>query len=156
MKQRKGTTDNGLIILTQYLKELSCIRPYNGNRWIVGIAGVPCSGKSTLGCELKNMVNNMVGWDVCECIGMDGYHYERKYLDRMENPKLAHEKRGAHWTFDCMGFGMMLDRIYWDNRSDIIVPSFDHALKDPTPNGTVIMPHHKLGKYYMQMQYCII
>ena len=30
------------------------------------------------------------------------------------------------------------------NESDVIVPTFDHAKKDPTPNGTVITSNHKV------------
>lgn len=33
-------------------------------------------------------------------VPMDGWHFSRAQLDVMPDPKLAHDKRGAEWTFD--------------------------------------------------------
>lgn len=33
-------------------------------------------------------------------IPMDGYHFSRKELDAMPDPKFAHDRRGAAFTFD--------------------------------------------------------
>lgn len=117
----------------------------NDNRWIIGIVGIPCSGKSHLAEKLSNRVNNIHDKEIATFIGMDGYHYTRKYLDNMENPSLAHQKRGAYWTFDVDGFGNLLQSISKnkDNKT-IICPTFDHSIKDPTPNGKKIKPNHKI------------
>eukprot|EP00300_Choanocystis_sp_HF-7_P010082 c16774_g1_i4.p2 GENE.c16774_g1_i4~~c16774_g1_i4.p2 ORF type:complete len:125 (+),score=25.06 c16774_g1_i4:41-376(+) len=72
-------------------------KPY----WIA-IAGVPGSGKSTL---TKNLCEALQQLGVsCQTIPMDGYHYYRYELDKMQDPKLAHERRGAHWTFNAEKF----------------------------------------------------
>ena len=82
--------------------------------------------------------------EISTFIGMDGFHFTRKYLDNMENPKLAHQKRGAYWTFDVDGFSDLLKSISNDNdKKTIICPTFDHSIKDPTPNGK-IKPIHKI------------
>jgi pantothenate kinase len=38
----------------------------------------------------------------------DGYHYTRAELDATLDPKLAHARRGAHWTFDAPAFVRMV------------------------------------------------
>ena len=65
----------------------------------IGIAGIPAAGKSTI-CE--NLVKVLKEEHDIKAIviPMDGYHYYRKELDEMENPKLAHERRGAEFTFN--------------------------------------------------------
>ncbi|OMJ11565.1 putative uridine kinase [Smittium culicis] len=34
---------------------------------------------------------------------MDGFHLPKSELDKFPDPKLAHSRRGAHWTFDGNG-----------------------------------------------------
>lgn len=33
-------------------------------------------------------------------VPLDGWHFTRSTLDSFPDPKLAHDRRGAHWTFD--------------------------------------------------------
>eukprot|EP00485_Elphidium_margaritaceum_P000331 CAMPEP_0202697478 /NCGR_PEP_ID=MMETSP1385-20130828/10819_1 /ASSEMBLY_ACC=CAM_ASM_000861 /TAXON_ID=933848 /ORGANISM="Elphidium margaritaceum" /LENGTH=189 /DNA_ID=CAMNT_0049353957 /DNA_START=1 /DNA_END=566 /DNA_ORIENTATION=+ len=76
---------------------------------------------------------------------MDGFHFSRQQLDQMDNPALAHQKRGAHWTFDAHAFSQLLRQITTDTMTDIVAPTFDHAKKDPSiANGTVIKSHHRV------------
>jgi pantothenate kinase len=60
---------------------------------------------------------------------MDGYHYYRKDLDKMPDPKEAHDRRGAEFTFDSVRF--VRDMIQAKINKEAKFPSFDHALKDP-------------------------
>lgn len=69
----------------------------------------------------------------------------------MPDPKLAHDRRGAHWTFDGPNYVEFIRSLRTEFRSDIefvgqvlSAPSFDHALKDPTPNAIVIHPYHRI------------
>lgn len=92
-------------------------------------------------------------------VGLDGWHLSRAALDAMPDPKLAHDRRGAHWTFDGDGyvaFVRALRRAHPDptvssgsppgsDESDVVyAPSFDHALKDPTPRAVAVHPHHRV------------
>jgi len=43
-----------------------------------------------------------------EIVPMDGYHYERKALDTFPDPQLAHQRRGAPFTFDAHRFATEL------------------------------------------------
>ena len=79
-----------------------------GVRYVLAIAGCPGSGKSTLAKRLCTKLNARASEEgrggTAVVIPMDGYHYTRAELDRMQDPKLAHRRRGAHWTFDAEGF----------------------------------------------------
>mmetsp|Transcript_9813 Transcript_9813/g.19183 ORF Transcript_9813/g.19183 Transcript_9813/m.19183 type:complete len:238 (-) Transcript_9813:109-822(-) len=118
----------------------------SGERWLVALAGVPASGKSFLSEEIVKALNaaastHQLGKAIV--MPMDGFHYTRAELDKMDDPKLAHHRRGAEWTFDAKGLGDTLGRIKATTDS-VPVPGFDHKLKDPTPNQYEITPEHRI------------
>jgi len=69
----------------------------------VGIAGVPASGKSTFA---QMLLKALFKYSTVSAIlvGLDGWHYSRSELDAMPNAQLAHDRRGAHWTFDAESY----------------------------------------------------
>jgi len=81
-------------------------------------------------------------------VGLDGWHLSRAQLDVFPEPQLAHDRRGSHWTFDGAGYvsfvRQLRDTSFITNGKIITAPSFDHALKDPTPNAVSIHPHHRI------------
>lgn len=102
-------------------------------RVIIGVAGIPGSGKSTVTEAVSKIINKT---HKCVVIGLDGFHYTREYLRSLENSEEAFIRRGAYFTFDgekCVEFVKSLR-----SRSTISAPSFDHKLKDPVDNGTII------------------
>ncbi|CAH6722038.1 hypothetical protein CLIB1444_08S00452 [[Candida] jaroonii] len=102
-------------------------------RVIIGVAGIPGSGKSTVTEAVGKIINKS---HKCVVVGLDGFHYTREYLRSLENSEEAFIRRGAHFTFDaksCVEFVKSLRA-----RTTISAPSFDHKLKDPVNNGTII------------------
>ncbi|KAJ1674183.1 hypothetical protein EV182_003794 [Spiromyces aspiralis] len=73
---------------------------------------------------------------------MDGFHLYRAQLDMMDDPKLAHRRRGAHWTFDGQGFVDLIERIVREPGETMLAPTFDHAEKDPRPDDIAVRPEH--------------
>jgi len=82
-----------------------------GQKYLVGIAGSPGAGKSTVAKEVAARLNAL--WlknqgensrespaEIAVAVPMDGFHLYRWQLDAMEDPVEAHARRGAHWTFD--------------------------------------------------------
>ncbi|KAG6004411.1 hypothetical protein E4U43_000744 [Claviceps pusilla] len=91
-------------------------------RLLIGIAGIPGSGKTTLSRILTQSLNNRASQDHPHLppppphhhhqtpsaslappaiyIPMDGFHLPREALSAMPNPAEAHARRGAPFTFD--------------------------------------------------------
>jgi len=96
-------------------------------RLLVGIAGVPGSGKSTTAHEVAQLLNE-AGTAAC-VLPMDGFHLYKSQLDAMPDPAQAHARRGAHWTFDGRRFVEHLRALR--HRVSLRAPSFDHGVGDP-------------------------
>ena len=95
--------------------------------YLIAIAGIPGSGKTTL-CEVlqSRRPDSVV-------IPMDGYHYPRCQLD-VEGMR----RRGAPFTFDSPSFQTDLKRLKQTRAGSF--PAFDHAEKDPRPNAITVTP----------------
>jgi pantothenate kinase len=110
-------------------------------RLLIALAGSPGAGKTTTAQAVADIVNATLlpspNPPSMVVVSMDGFHYPRSVLDKMPNPKEAHEKRGAPFTFDaeaCVKFVKGLR----SNGEELRAPSFDHAVKDPVDGGTII------------------
>lgn len=132
----------------------------------MGVSGVPASGKSTLAQRVVDHVNARFrdasprhapepeATNIAVLVGLDGWHLTRAQLDKLPDPKLAHDRRGAHWTFDGESYVAFVRALRRPNTSAICsdvqsggviyAPSFSHAIKDPTPDAVPIYPHHRL------------
>jgi pantothenate kinase len=152
------------------------------HRILVGIAGIPASGKTTFAHLLTGRINLVLNGrflagdthqssaeaernnddtaqlapdlhansphDQAILVGLDGWHLSRAQLDVFPEPQVAHDRRGSHWTFDGAGYvsfvRQLRDTSFITNGKIITAPSFDHALKDPTPNAVSIHPYHRI------------
>lgn len=80
-------------------------------------------------------------------VGLDGWHLTRAQLDSLPDPKLAHDRRGSHWTFDGHGyvsFVRSLRKPVSPGTPAITAPAFDHVVKDPTPHAVTVLPEHRI------------
>lgn len=86
-------------------------------------------------------------------VGLDGWHLSRAQLDAFPDPKIAHDRRGAHWTFDGTAYAEFISELRvpihrtpegLESHLIIKAPSFDHALKDPSPGAVSILPRHRI------------
>lgn len=99
--------------------------------YLVGIAGIPGSGKTTLCDALKLRRPDAV------VLPMDGYHLPRSQLDAE-----GLRRRGAPYTFDATGFHTDMQRLR-QMRSGLF-PAFDHAEKDPRAGAICVRPETPL------------
>jgi pantothenate kinase len=133
-KQRVGCVANQIGEAFKVLNELELKQTF----W-VGICGVPGAGKTTFAGELCEQLRRRLR--TVAVVPMDGYHYERKVLDTFPDPKLAHDRRGAPFTFDAQRFARdMKDarKLLEQEGKASFFPSFDHAVKDPVERGIMV------------------
>ncbi len=94
-------------------------RLVEGGGRVLGIAGVPGAGKSTLAEEL------VAAWGHTACLlPMDGFHLADDELFRLGR----HERKGAPDTFDVDGYVTTLRRVR-ERSGDVLVPRFDRTLE---------------------------
>jgi pantothenate kinase len=119
-------------LLEQAAQRLVVRSASSTTRWIVGLAGVPGAGKSTLASRLAEVVNARTAPNTLVALGMDGFHFSKAELDRFPNPTEAFARRGAPWTFDTTAMQQRLQLLRSAaGRTDISWPGFEHALGDP-------------------------
>lgn len=111
---------------------------------MVGIAGMPGSGKTTLAGRLAGALERKAGRPLSAAVPMDGFHFTRAELDGMPDPALAHARRGAPWTFDAESYVAALARLKTGGLRRQACPSFDHGVGDPVPGDIPVLPTHRI------------
>jgi pantothenate kinase len=104
--------------LAKLLREKSV----GASRFMVGIAGAPASGKSTLAEHLRDAL--ITAGETAIVVPMDGFHYD----DAILNARGHRPRKGAPHTFDVAGFEVLLKRIK-ARESDIAIPVFDRSME---------------------------
>ena len=101
-------------------------------RWIIGMAGVPGSGKSTMAAGLATEVNARTAPNTMVALGMDGFHLTKAELRQLPNPAEAMARRGAPWTFDANALQQRLHLLRdAAGRTELTWPGFEHEVGDP-------------------------
>ena len=97
----------------------------SGSRRLLGIAGAPGAGKSTLTALLAERLPA----GSCAVVPMDGFHLADAALDRLD--RLA--RKGAPDTFDAAGYVALLQRLRTARPQDAPVwaPMFERDLEQP-------------------------
>ncbi len=88
-------------------------------RFMIGIAGAPASGKSTLAEQLREALG-----ENAVVVPMDGFHFD----DAILNARGHRTRKGAPHTYDVAGFEVLLKRIK-AREPDIAIPVFDRSLE---------------------------
>ncbi len=91
-------------------------------RYMVGVAGAPASGKSTLAHNLCNAM--MALGETAIVVPMDGFHFD----DVILNARGHRSRKGAPHTYDVHGFEVLLRRIK-SREPEIAIPVFDRTME---------------------------
>ncbi|MEU4162085.1 nucleoside/nucleotide kinase family protein [Actinoplanes sp. NPDC026670] len=111
----------------------------NGRRAVLGIAGPPAAGKTTLAAALVEALSAAPppgygpGW--VAHVPMDGFHLADAELERIG----LRDRKGAPDTFDAWGFAALLRRLVEDRDEMIYAPGFERILEQPIA-GSIPVP----------------
>lgn len=105
-------------------------------RTILGIAGPPGAGKTTLVQRLLTEIGSSVGDDAVAHVPMDGFHLADAQLRRLG----LTDRKGAPETFDPAGYAWTLRRIRGEIDQPIYVPGFERELEQPVAAAMVVLP----------------
>ena len=112
----------------------------DSSRAILGIAGSPGAGKSTLVDVLVGAIRMVKGDDWVAHIPMDGFHLADAQLNRIG----ARGRKGAPETFDAAGYAHLLERVKAEVDDPVYVPGFDRTLEQPLAAALVVLPSTRL------------
>ena len=113
-------------------------------RVLLGIAGPPGAGKSTLVDDLLRVLRADPpsgmdeGW--VAHVPMDGFHLADVQLDRLGR----RDRKGAPDTFDADGFLATLRRVVEEPESVVYVPGFERDLEQPVAAAIEVSPKARL------------
>ncbi len=128
-------------ILENPLETLLVLLRAKAARVVIGLVGLPGSGKTTMAQKLEQQINLREGARMAKALSMDGFHLTKAQLRQMPDPEKAFVRRGAHWTFDAVGFAQKVrelktagpnQSVYW--------PAFEHEVGDPVQDAIEVPP----------------
>jgi pantothenate kinase len=101
-----------------------------GRRTLLGIAGPPGGGKSTLAAAIAAELG-----DRAALVGMDGFHLAQAELVRLGRA----DRKGALDTFDGAGYVALLRRLRANTEDVVYAPEFRREIEEPV-NAAVAVP----------------
>lgn len=122
--------------LTDLAQRVIALLPENG-RILVGIAGSPGAGKTTLARDVAARVSALLGSvESAVHLPMDGYHLANTTLNRLGR----HDRKGAIDTFDGWGFVALLRRLLAETNHPVYAPSFDRRVDEGIAGEIAVNP----------------
>ena len=106
----------------------SLVRP--GQRFILGLAGPPGTGKSTFAAQLAAAMHPLT----CVVVPLDGFHLGTAII----NGTSLQQRKGAIDTFDAAGYYVLIDRLRRRDEPVVYAPLYDRAVEEPIAGSIAI------------------
>jgi pantothenate kinase len=116
----------------------------SSKRIIIGIVGLPGSGKSTIAAKCVDAVNARTNSETAVALSMDGFHLTKAALVQLADPAAALVRRGSPWTFDPAGLADKLQQLRNNPAESTTWPDFQHGVGDPVAEAISIILGAKL------------
>lgn len=107
-------------------------------RFVLGIVGIPASGKSSLTVQLMEYIEAIAPSEAA-LLPMDGYHLTNHKLDELG----LRDRKGSPHTFDAEGYVQAIEAVKPAGVS-LSFPVYDRAIHDPKPDAGQIESSHQL------------
>lgn len=118
---------------------------------MIGIAGPPGAGKSTLAEKLCDRLNRDLAGEPASVVPMDGFHFD----DVILNARGHRLRKGAPHTFDAAGFHNLLNRLRADE-AEVALPVFDRTQELARAGARIVTPAQRIllieGNYLLLKQ----
>lgn len=122
------------------LVDAACALAPGSGRAILGVAGVPGAGKSTLAELLVDAIGRERGVGWVAHVPMDGFHLADVQLERLG----VRQRKGAPETFDPAGYAALLRRLRTETDRPVYAPGFERTLEQPIAGAMVVEPAARL------------
>lgn len=125
-----GSEEPGITELIERARRLAV----PGSRRVLGIAGAPGAGKSTLAALLADRLGALAA-----LVPMDGFHLAQAELRRLGRA----DRKGAPDTFDAEGYVALLARLRDPGPGQeavVYAPAFDRSLEEPVAGSVPVGP----------------
>jgi pantothenate kinase len=107
-----------------------------GQRKLLGLAGPPGAGKSTLATALQHAFA-----DVSQVVPMDGFHLANAQLQRLGR----RQRKGAPDTFDSAGYAALLRRLRQQRADETVyAPEFHREIEEPVAGAIAVAAQTRL------------
>lgn len=106
-----------------------------GPRVVLGLAGPPGAGKSTLARALVAELGDGAAY-----LPLDGFHLSNVQLERLG----LTSRKGSEPSFDARGYVALLHRVLDDTAADVYVPDYDRTLHEPVAARHRVAPGARL------------
>ena len=103
-------------------------------RRLLGIAGQPGAGKSTLASELVDAL--VAAGTTAVLVPMDGFHLAQRELERLGRA----DRKGAPDTFDVDGYVALLSRLRLPDGRTVYAPEFRREIEEPVAGAVAVGP----------------
>ncbi|WP_185981818.1 nucleoside/nucleotide kinase family protein [Skermania sp. ID1734] len=112
------------------IAEIEQLLASSDTRVIIGFAGPPAAGKSTLARALVTLFGDQAGY-----VPLDGFHLSNSVLSSLG----LSGRKGAPETFDVLGYRVLLARLAAEfTKNDVYCPEYDRGLHEPIAARSVV------------------